>query len=106
MRTLLDFVKQYVSKKDFYRIPRWDKIRMGKMEVNPDFETGVEHIYAYNTDKKHYVLTDKRHYILSQLIIEDGCYTRYELMFVTSHGLSSEGYYKYKTYKPLVRIWL
>lgn len=97
MKTALDFVMDCVSKKEFYNIPHWDKVKMSKIPYIPDFDTGVEHLRAHTIDRNHY--------LLSQLVVWSGEYKKYELLLVTIHGLQPDGSYYYKTYKPLREVW-
>lgn len=86
-----------MTKKEFYTIPYWDRLRIAKLSPEPDYDTGVEHLHARQLDKTHY--------LLSQLVVVYSRYVRYEYLLVTIHGLQSNGYYSYKTYKPLIQVW-
>lgn len=90
---LLSWINQYVSKKDYYSIPYWDRVRMLHMADIPDYDTGLERLHFYPIDKYHY--------LVSQLTSVCGEYKRYELLLVTIHDLQKDGRYIYKTYKPL-----
>lgn len=87
-----------MNKKTWYTIPYWDRVRMEKLNAQPDFDTGCEHLYARQIDRDHY--------LLSQLVVAHDEYVKYEYLYVTIHGLQSNGHYRYKEYKPLISIWL
>lgn len=90
---LLSWIKNNISKKDFYSIPYWDRVRMMKMEDTPDYTTGLERV--------HFSLINKNRYLVSQLTSVCGEYKHYELLLVTIHDNDGDGSIIYKTYKPL-----
>ena len=87
-----------MDKKVWYSIPYWDRVRMLKLNSQPDFDTGCEHLAARQIDREHY--------LLSQLIVSHGEYVKYEKLMVTIHGYKDRDHYKYKTYDPLISLWL
>lgn len=98
--SILDYIKNElkISKKDLYAIPYWDRVRMSLMDSQPEFDTGCEHLHARQLDK--------RHYLLSQLVVSHGEYVKYEQSIVTIHGYKDRDHYDYKTYDPLISLWL
>lgn len=86
-----------MNKKTWYTIPYWDRVRMSKLNAQPDFDTGCEHLYARQIDQNHY--------LLSQLVISNGEYVKYEQLYVTIHGYIDRDHFHHKTYKPLVEVW-
>lgn len=93
---LIDWLKDNLPKYDFYSIPYWDRLRISQMG-NPDYDTGVVHLWSKTLDRSHY--------LLSQVVLNDGEYIKYELLLVTIHGLRADGSYTVKHYEPIKQIW-
>ena len=85
-----------MTKQEYYSIPYFDRLRISKLD-EPDFDTGVKHLYARQIDRTHY--------LLSQLIVAYGRYVCYEYLLVTIHGYIDKYHYHYKSYRPLVKVW-
>lgn len=100
MENLINFIvdELKLSKKEIYKIPYWDRVRMEKLNTQPDFDTGCEHLAARQIDREHY--------LLSQLVVSHGEYVKYERLLVTIHGLIDKDHYHYKTYDPIISLWL
>lgn len=82
------------SKKDFYAIPYWDRV---KIENSIDFDTlQSEHLRAHSIDRTHYVLSQ---------VTDTGTEYLYELLYVTVIGYVDRDHYRYKKYTPLVEVY-
>lgn len=82
------------SKKDFFAIPYWDRV---KIEKKIDFDKlECEHLRAHNIDRTHYVLSQ---------ITDTGTQYLYQLLYVTVIGYVDDDHFGHKIYRPLVEVY-
>jgi hypothetical protein len=91
-QNLLDFVKNLgITKKEFYSIPYWDRVRMSKMNTIPTRDTGEEHVYCINMYR--YVRSNKVHCMRTLLFVEkSNKYIKYKKWLSTVHNYIDTGY--------------
>jgi|GEM_PF-5855922 len=84
----------FKSKKDYYAIPYWDRV---KLEKSIDFDTlQSEHLRALPIDRTHYILSQ---------VTDTGTQYLYQLLYVTVIGYVDSNHYRYKKYTPLVEVY-
>jgi hypothetical protein len=99
-QNLLDFIKHElkINKKDFYRIPYWDRVRMSKLAVQPDDDLGHKPLLAKSIDKNHH--------LLREIAIANWTYIKYEQVMITTHKCNHNDHNgDYKTYRLLDEVW-